>query len=104
MLVGLLHMVLHLPQGENSDSIIYSFICTINVRKGKALSDHCRGALARLLLRFFPTCLFNLGAEQGCCWLRAKIHRGWVAMSPRWTGMRESGKNQSRTAFVESTS
>lgn len=63
MLVGLLHLVLHLPQGENSDSVIYSFICTANAKKGEVLSDHCHGTLAHLLLRLFPTCPFNLGAE-----------------------------------------
>lgn len=60
---GLLQLVLHLPQGKNSDSVIYSFICTVNVKKGKVLSDRCRGTLAHLLLRLFPTCPFNLGAE-----------------------------------------
>lgn len=55
--------VLHLNQGQSSDSVIYSFICAVNIKKGKALCDGCCGTLARLLLRLFPTCPFNLGAE-----------------------------------------
>ena len=36
---------------EDFDSVIYSLICTVNVKERKARSDHCNGTLADLLLR-----------------------------------------------------